>query len=416
MALVHPIRSTYEYWAPRKGVKRKREEDDGNTVASLANERQRILDLSKQKLYADNPENPENLLRRRREPCLLRSVLILRTLKVIEDELRGEGLETAVEPAVDNIPEMSTTQMTLDRLRLPDMSTFMYPLSSSPMPMSVELSSLGDSGSYMAGHDTSVVNLMPVSCIRPAAAEDDSVWSNDSYSPADADMLFNLLKAVYPNTFATASPEFAGHAEMSVYSDKSSIEARFSSFEMYGELVSTTYQDGQFPALDTPTSVLGEYTGTIPATLQSVGKGESPGDSNNNLNSQRQSCFINDLTNEMLLELERELNNFVATPSSEMYSSQCFLPQTAVIPSSSSCNTLTTSYSRSSTQDSEGMLVQNALQDMVSAILAPNLANGNTVGPVLNAQCSTYCRNDSSSGIDDLDSIMQVISSFTVAV
>ena len=89
-----------------QGVKRKLE--DIELEKSPGNQRQSILDISVGKLQTKNVK--------RVEPPLLRSVLILNTLKHIESELLKEGMQSPTTCSTFSIPEVDPNSTVIDFL------------------------------------------------------------------------------------------------------------------------------------------------------------------------------------------------------------------------------------------------------------------------------------------------------------
>lgn len=89
-----------------QGVKRKIEDFDCERCP--LNQRQSILDISVGKLHVKT--------KKRVEPPLLRSVLILNTLKHIESELLKEGVQTPTNTSAFTIPEVDPNSTVIDFL------------------------------------------------------------------------------------------------------------------------------------------------------------------------------------------------------------------------------------------------------------------------------------------------------------
>ena len=129
------------------------------TSSSWSVQRQVVLNISTSKLQ-------EIANSSRYEPSLRRSLLILNTLRNIERELCLDGLsmDISMHVAQNKITEMSssqfTRQCTLDRL--PDMSTFILPLSSScPVPLSVCLTGNVCDNMFQGSSSSSLTDLLP---------------------------------------------------------------------------------------------------------------------------------------------------------------------------------------------------------------------------------------------------------------
>ena len=308
---------------PGRGVKRKHVEED-----YYAWQRKSIIDVSMGKLRTSSSQ--------RSEPCLRRSVLILNTLKHIETELAQEGVDThrSTEAAINEIPEMSVSQLTLDPL--PDISTFIYPLpASSPVPISVEASS--GIGSENCDY-LSVVDLLPC---KPLAGCQDQPLSHSQTSSG-------FLGA-----------QDMGHgvpAPQSYYGESSLNSGTVSS-------PSTMYYGSLSPSADLSEPAF--YSSLSPSPVYELPKLYEAGDSN---------------------------NNFTALGPYNLISS----------------NSPT---GEDSLSEAEVIDLLHSLQEAADSAAAPNLSHTpappSSPGPVLNAQCSTYCRTDST--LDDLDSIMQIL-------
>ena len=324
--------------SPRKGVKRKHEEEDD---VHRHWQRQSIIDMSMGKLRTNSSP--------RREPCLRRSVLILNTLKVIETELKQEGVDThqSTEAARNEIPEMSMAQLTLDPL--PDMSTFIYPLpASSLVPMSVDASSgEGSEGGDYLVQDSSVVDPMPAKPLVGCQEQALSQASSSMYCGA-------------PSQVSTVPPS------PSLYYGASSGAVSQSS---------TLYYD--MPSLDTQTST--EYFLT---SLLEPPKVSEAGDSNNNLAVQwpygASSSLVQCLAN---------------IPLPDVPLSEAEVLEAAESPPSQS--------------GSISMNIEEFVHSLQEAIDTVAARSPPSPAPVLNAQCSSYSRTDST--LDDLDSIMQIL-------
>ncbi|XP_076464636.1 uncharacterized protein LOC143296523 [Babylonia areolata] len=311
----------------RKGVKRKREEEDDELHAW---QRKSILDLSMGKLRPDNNQNT-----RRLEPCLRRSVLILNTLKHIESELAREGVHShqSSEAAMNEIPEMSMAQLMLDPL--PDMSSFVLPLPVSPVPMSVDASQGGESenGDYLSLADSGIVNLLPC---RSVMASQDQALSQTSSS------LYGSVQSQNP--------------AMSPLSDSPFF---YSSEALDSRALSVPAYDGaaidMMPSLPdfTPNSLL-------PNPVLELPKMYEVGDSNNN-----------------------------SATTSGPY------------------NTSSSSLGGEVLSEAEVIEFLHSLQEASDTTSTSALPASSSSASVLNAQCSTFCRQDSM--LDELDSIMQVL-------
>lgn len=306
------------------GIKRKREVIDDEATHGL--QRQSILDISMIKLRTSP--------KRRIEPCLRRSVLILNTLKHIELELQNEGviIHTSTEAAMNKIPEMSTTELTLDPL--PDMSTFI-----SPQPISVPMqldppSMIGSSasGEYFDKDVSGMVDLLPC---KPVLRCESSSLGHES-SPPDFVALPNGAAAC-----AVAKSPLAEDANNN-------------------SMVSVPYVSNSVPTMDDPFSDI---------------------DISLDFDLMAWSSTLTSLP--------------VTTPASPM-------------PSSSSTTPPLTPLSPSK------LLPSLSIEDILHSFpqtswLEPDthILSSAPLAPVLNSQCSTYCRTDSS--LDDLENIMQIL-------
>jgi hypothetical protein len=257
--------------------------------------------------------------------------------------------------------------------------------------------------------------------------------ASDEYNEYDRAVLFEMFKAAFPS-YSSLPPEVIAEADrlaeqtepydgQSYMGSPSStagdymviglgpdanhnrmtelMEAQSSAVGAY--MCSGSSESVLTPLVDArPT---GEFSGLVSSVTQSMVKSEGSG---RDLHPALLSPVMSDIT-QMLVDFDRELSNVMAS-SHDNYSSPYLLPQTAAIPATTCSSDMDMlAFCRSSSADSP---VQSALQDMVNAIMAPSPTFAT---PVLNSQCSSYCRTDSSSS-DDLDSVMQVINSWTVAV
>ena len=347
----------------RKGVKRKHEEGDD---VQRHWQRQSIIDMSMSKLRTNSSQ--------RREPCLRRSVLILNTLKEIESELKREGVDThqSTEAARNEIPEMSMAQLTLDPL--PDMSTFIYPLSSSSLvPMSVDSSS-GEDGDHLV-QSSSVVDLLPA---KPLVVQDSSVVDLMPPKPligCQDQALSQTPSSMYygtPSNVSTVPPS------PSLYYGASSLDSGVVSQP------SPMYYD--VPSLDAPSSA--EYFLT---SLLELPKVNETGDSNNNFAAQGPYSTGSN-SNSMIQCL-------ASLPLPEVLLSEADALEAGELP-------LLQSSSISMNIEELVHSLQEAI-DTVAARTPPPPPPAPAPAPVLNVQCSSCSRTDST--LDDLDSIMQIL-------
>ncbi|KAL8610921.1 hypothetical protein ACOMHN_042539 [Nucella lapillus] len=234
----------------RKGVKRKYANEEEEQHAW---QRRSILDMSMSKLRSNSS--------RRHEPCLRRSVLILNTLKHIESELAQEGVHShqSSEAAMNEIPEMSMTQLTLDPL--PDMSSFILPLPMSPVPMSVEVSQGEESGNdYLSLANSGVVDLLPC---RPVMASQDQTLAQSS-------ALYCSMPSPSPASAPFSTPSF-------IYSS-AAVDSRAMS-----PLPASTYNGTAMDIM--PSLPLFTPNGLPPQPVPELPKVYEAGDSNNNNNN-----------------------------------------------------------------------------------------------------------------------------------
>ena len=348
----------------RKGVKRKHEERDD---VHRHWQRQSIIDMSMGKLRTNSFQ--------RREPCLRRSVLILNTLKEIESELKQEGVDThqSMEAARNEIPEMSMAQLTLDPL--PDMSTFIYPLpSSSLVPMSVDSSS-GEDGDPLV-QSSSVVDLLPA---KPLVVQDSSVVDLLPAKPlmgCQDQALSQTSSSVYyctPSQVSTVPPS------PSLYFGASPLDS--------GVVTHPSSMYYGVPSLDTPSSA--EYFLT---SLLEPPKVNENGDSNNNFAAQ--GPYSAGTSSNSLIQC------LASFPLPDVPLSEAEVLEAAEPP-------LLQSSSVSVNIEELVHSLQEAIDTVAARTPPPTPPPAPTPAPVLNVQCSSCSRTDST--LDDLDSIMQIL-------
>lgn len=294
------------------GVKRKREVQDDEYTHGL--QRQSILDISMIKLRTGP--------KRRVEPCLRRSVLILNTLKHIETELKMEGvnIHNSTEAAMNNIPEMSTTELTLDPL--PDMSSFISQQSHSVHMPIEDLCTLQVDGNE---YNTKVTDI-GVADLMPCKPVFDGENQQESLPQSATSTSLNFL----PSITCVAANSAPSQGEAS------------------NTLAHVPYLSSTLPLLDDPFSDI-DITCDLDILESSIGSSITP----------------------------------VTSP----------LSLSPIVVSPSKLPSLT-------------------IEDILSFFPTPSHYGGlDTTSPVvnsvLNAQCSTYCRTDTS--LDDLDNIMQIL-------
>lgn len=299
------------------GLKRKREVVDYEVTHGL--QRQSILDISMIKLRTSP--------KRRIEPCLRRSVLILNTLKHIETELQGEGvnIHTSTEAAMNKIPEMSTADLTLDPL--PDMSTFISPQPIS-VPMQLDGLSLAGSNTYFEKETSAVVDLTPC---KPVYQSAETSFTQHSSSSG----LTSL-----PSPVAMPKPHQAGDSNNN-------------------SVAQVPYIGSNMPLMDDPFS---------------------------------------DIDISFDFDLMAWSSTFTSLP----------------VATSTSASVASSSSSSTAALSSTKLLPSLSIEDILHSFPHPNFSSNletptspALITPVLNSQCSTCCRTDSS--LDDLENIMQIL-------
>ena len=201
-----------------QGVKRKLNEEEENSTVS---QRQSILDISVGKLQIKSIK--------RVEPPLLKSVLILNTLKYIEAELLQEGMHSPTSCSTYTIPEVDPNSTVIDFLpEQDDHSKLNLPVSQTgPLP-SID-TFVGPKSSYHELKLDSSVEKSPVSSVTDASLTtlyqssvrmeevladlDFSVCDNDMFSCISSGTKLTPLSAdevlhSFPNTCSSGSENY----------------------------------------------------------------------------------------------------------------------------------------------------------------------------------------------------------------
>lgn len=303
------------------GIKRKRELQEEEE--SRGEQRQSVLDISMVKLRT----GPS----RRVEPSLRRSVLILNTLKHIEMELKREGVHTtSTVDAMNNIPEMSKTELTLDPL--PDISTFIVPHPTSvPVPIENVCSNQEEVGTYCPkDSDRGVISLMPCKSVFGSACETDA--------------LSQQLASYFQDMSTTDHIEHVADATQGGDSNNNHLALHVPYFSNSLPLLEDPFSDIDI-SWDTDMNLV--HWSSLPSAAPTTSQAGASGSSTLVSPTRLPSMSIEDI-------IYSFYPNHLSGPDPAMQASAAVSPP-----------------------------------------------------PVLNAQCSTYCRTDST--LDDLDNLMQIL-------
>lgn len=203
-----------------QGIKRKLEDFESDRCPR--NQRQSILDISVGKLHVKTIKKVE--------PPLLRSVLILNTLKHIESELLKEGVQSPTNTSAFTIPEVDPNSTVIDFLPEQNSSSKVEVVSEQTGPLPSIDTFVGsramivDTKEELPCEKVAVVNMgeaSPTNVYQPPSFRMEEVFSDFDFPMCDYDMfpavtnganLTQLSAEEVLHSFPNASSNFIGES------------------------------------------------------------------------------------------------------------------------------------------------------------------------------------------------------------